>query len=61
VMVVSVGKVFLFETRHLEDLYRVMSFLGLGLSLFGLAYVYQRFVFRPSSAGVPSRSEPVSP
>ncbi|MBI1374205.1 MAG: DUF2339 domain-containing protein [Phycisphaera sp.] len=57
VMVIAIGKVFLFDTRHLEDLYRVMSFLGLGLSLFGLAYVYQRFVFRSSLAGVPPKSD----
>jgi len=38
-----------------------MSFLGLGLSLFGLAYVYQRFVFRPSVADVPSTSDHNSP
>ena len=37
---------FLFDTAHLADLYRVFSFLGLGLSLLLLAYLYQRFVFR---------------
>jgi uncharacterized membrane protein len=46
VMLLAVGKVFLFDTRELRDLYRVLSFLGLGLSLLFLAYTYQRFVFR---------------
>jgi uncharacterized membrane protein len=46
VMLLAVGKVFLFDTAHLEDLYRVLSFLGLGLSLIALALLYQRFVFR---------------
>jgi uncharacterized membrane protein len=49
VMLLAVGKVFLFDTRHLSDLYRVFSFLGLGLSLLLLAWLYQRFVFRRSS------------
>ncbi|MHC4795900.1 MAG: DUF2339 domain-containing protein, partial [Planctomycetota bacterium] len=48
VMLLAVGKVFLFDTAHLEDLYRVFSFLGLGLSLILLALLYQRFVFRKS-------------
>jgi uncharacterized membrane protein len=46
VMSVAVCKVFLWDTRELEDLYRVFSFLGLGVSLMLLAWLYQRFVFR---------------
>lgn len=46
VMIVTVCKVFLVDTAGLTGLYRVASFLGLGLSLLGLAFVYQRFVFR---------------
>jgi uncharacterized membrane protein len=46
VMLLSVGKVFLFDTAHLRDLYRVFSLLGLGVSLLLLAFLYQRFVFR---------------
>lgn len=45
VMMLAVGKVFLYDTANLSDLYRVFSFLGLGLSLLLLAWVYQRFVF----------------
>lgn len=48
VMALAVGKVFLYDTAHLTDLYRVLSFLGLGLSLLLLAWLYQRFVFRTS-------------
>ncbi len=48
VMMLSVGKVFLFDAGHLENLYRVFSFLGLGVSLLVLAFLYQRFVFRRS-------------
>ena len=57
VMLVSVCKVFLFDTSHLEDLYRVLSYFGLGVSLLGLAYVYQRFVFTDASSG-PALQQP---
>lgn len=45
VMLVAIGKVAL-DTAQLRDLWRVLSLLGLGLSLIVLGYVYQRFVFR---------------
>jgi len=45
VMLISVCKVFLYDTAELEGLYRVFSFFGLGISLLGLSYVYTRFVF----------------
>lgn len=45
VMLIAVGKVFLLDTASLGGLYRVLSFLGLGLSLMLLGWVYQRYVF----------------
>ncbi len=45
VMLLAIGKVFVLDTRELEDLYRVVSFLGLGVTLLVLAYLYHRFVF----------------
>jgi uncharacterized membrane protein len=45
VMLVAVCKVGL-DTAQLRDLWRVLSLLGLGLSLIVLGYVYQRYVFR---------------
>lgn len=44
-MLLTIGKVFLFDAAELEGLYRVFSFLGLGLSLIGLSYFYTKFVF----------------
>lgn len=38
-------KVFLVDTSHLEGLWRVASLVGLGATLFALAYFFQRFVF----------------
>lgn len=49
VMLIAIGKVFLLDTAHLEDLYRVISFLGLGITLMVLGYVYQRFVFKKAA------------
>jgi uncharacterized membrane protein len=46
VMMIAVAKVFLYDTSNLGDLYRVVSFLGLGASLLLLAFLYQKFVFR---------------
>jgi uncharacterized membrane protein len=43
-MLIAVGKVFLFDTSELHDLWRVVSYLGLGLSLMFLAWLYRRFV-----------------
>ena len=46
VMIITVGKVFLYDTSELEGLYRVFSFLGLGVSLLGLSWFYSKFVFQ---------------
>jgi uncharacterized membrane protein len=49
VMILTVGKVFLYDAAALIGLYRVFSFAGLGLSLLGLSWFYTRFVFiRPN-------------
>ena len=45
VMVLTVGKVFLYDASELTGLLRVVSFLGLGLSLLGLSWFYTRYVF----------------
>jgi uncharacterized membrane protein len=45
VVMLSVAKVFVWDMAHLRDLYRVLSFFGLGVSLLGLAWLYQKFVF----------------
>ena len=56
VMMAAVCKVFVLDTSHLRDLYRVMSFLGLGLSLLGIGFVYHRWVFRDSRAATRPRT-----
>ncbi|MCC6556282.1 MAG: DUF2339 domain-containing protein, partial [Polyangiaceae bacterium] len=44
-VLVTVGKVFLYDLSHLRDLYRVASLVGLALSLMLISLAYQRFVF----------------
>ena len=44
VLALTVIKVFLSDMSGLEGLWRVASFLGLGLSLVGIGWLYQRFL-----------------
>jgi uncharacterized membrane protein len=50
VLIVTVAKVFLYDMSDLTGLFRVASFLGLGLTMIGIGYVYRRFVFRAAEA-----------
>jgi uncharacterized membrane protein len=45
-VLITAGKVFLYDLAHLADLYRVASLVGLALSLILISIAYQRFVFR---------------
>ncbi len=45
VVFLAVTKVFVYDLRQLQDLYRVGSFLALGVSLLVISFLYQRFVF----------------
>lgn len=55
VLLLAVLKVFLFDMADLEGLYRVASFLGLGLALVGIGFLYQRFVYaRPLQPAGPA-------
>lgn len=46
IILLAVLKVFLVDAAGLTGLYRVASFLGLGLSLVALGYLYQRLLLR---------------
>ncbi len=50
VMVLVVLKVFLSDMSDLEGLYRIASFIGLGLCLVGIGWLYARFVQKPEPA-----------
>jgi uncharacterized membrane protein len=49
-LVVTIGKVFLYDLGELRDLYRVVSLVGLAVSLLLVSLLYQRFVFRRSTS-----------
>ena len=49
-LVVTILKAFLHDLSHLEDLYRVASFVGLAVCLLLVAVVLQRFVLQGSRA-----------
>ncbi|CAO3351664.1 DUF2339 domain-containing protein [Azospirillum melinis] len=55
-----VAKVFLSDMSDLEGMYRVASFLGLGLCLVGTGWLYQRLL-RPPAAGAPPEPPPELP
>jgi uncharacterized membrane protein len=54
IMLLTVGKVFLYDASQLTGLWRVVSFLGLGLSLLGLSWFYSRFIFASEKPGLAS-------
>jgi uncharacterized membrane protein len=45
-MILTIGKVFLYDLASLRGLHRVLSFLGLAFALMLVSLLYQRFVFR---------------
>jgi uncharacterized membrane protein len=40
---VCIAKLFGYDLRHLETLYRILSFIVLGLMLVGVSWIYTRF------------------
>jgi uncharacterized membrane protein len=49
-LLLTVAKVFLYDLGQLTGLYRIVSFLGLGVSLILVSLLYQRFVRRSEVA-----------
>ncbi|MFN4142013.1 DUF2339 domain-containing protein [Aestuariivirga sp.] len=50
VLALVVLKVFIGDMSNLEGLYRIASFVGLGLCLVGIGWLYQHFVRQPEAA-----------
>ncbi len=50
VVALTVAKVFLFDMAGLAGIWRALSFIGLGLVLVGIGYLYQRLLFPPRRA-----------
>jgi uncharacterized membrane protein len=53
VVLITIGKVFLLDLAVLEGAFRALSFIGLGLVLVGIGWLYQRLLF-------PRRAEAVA-
>ena len=60
VVLLTIGKVFLVDMSALTGVWRALSFIGLGLVLVGIGYLYQRLLlFRPRArAAAPDLSRP---
>lgn len=54
VIALTTLKVFLFDMGALVGLWRVLSFLGLGLALIALGAIYRRFVVVPAAPAAPA-------
>lgn len=51
---VTIGKVFLYDSRELQQVYRILSFIALGVMLMAVSYAYHRDWFKlspPKSSG----------
>jgi uncharacterized membrane protein len=59
---IAVVKVFLIDMAHLEGLFRVLSFIGLGVALIGIGRFYQTILTGLADDDVPKQDtpEPVS-
>jgi uncharacterized membrane protein len=55
VTLLTVGKVFLIDMSDLSGVHRALSFIGLGLVLVGIGWLYQRLLFpaRPQTPAAP--------
>jgi uncharacterized membrane protein len=47
-LAVTIGKVFLYDSRELQQVYRILSFIGLGVALMAISYAYHRDWFKLS-------------
>jgi uncharacterized membrane protein len=45
-MAVTIGKVFLYDSRELQQVYRILSFIALGAVLMAISYAYHRDWFK---------------
>ena len=55
IVALTVGKVFLIDMSDLTGVYRALSFIGLGLVLVGIGWLYQRLLFPQRAASAAPR------
>jgi uncharacterized membrane protein len=56
VVALTIGKVFLVDMAGLTGILRALSFIGLGVVLVGIGWLYQRLLFPPRGGAITSRS-----
>src|SRR5262249_60628458 len=62
VVILDIVKVFLHDLAGVQGIYRALSFIGLGLVLIGIGWLYQRLLFpRRAAAGPNGRVGATSP
>jgi uncharacterized membrane protein len=47
-LAVTIGKVFIYDSRELQQIYRILSFIALGVMLMTISYAYHRDWFKLS-------------
>ncbi len=55
VVALTIGKVFLVDMAGLTGILRALSFIGLGVVLVGIGWLYQRLLFPPRGGAITSR------
>jgi uncharacterized membrane protein len=60
-LAVTIGKVFIYDSRELQQIYRILSFIALGVMLMAISYAYHRdwFKLSPRKTG-PTEQETAS-
>ena len=58
IVLLTAAKVVVFDVAWLAGIWRALSFLGLGLALVGVSYLYRRFVFPPRVPRTDPADEP---
>jgi uncharacterized membrane protein len=61
-LAVTIGKVFLYDSRELQQVYRILSFIALGVMLMATSYAYHRdwFKLSPKKSGSGTEQETAS-
>ncbi|MFL6312251.1 MAG: DUF2339 domain-containing protein [Terriglobales bacterium] len=61
-LAVTIGKVFLYDSRELQQVYRILSFIALGVLLMAISYAYHRdwFKLSPRNSGDATEQETAS-
>jgi uncharacterized membrane protein len=59
VVALTIGKVFVVDMADLAGIWRALSFIGLGLVLVGIGYLYQRVLFPPAAGPATGGGSPL--